>query len=128
MILHLPEGYDTAIGEGGTNLSAGQRQRIGFARAAYGTPFLIVLDEPNSNLDQDGEASLAAGIENLRRKGAIVVVVAHRPSALSAVNMALMMKDGRAIAFGPKDEVLEKVLQKKSTPPNAQITNSAARS
>lgn len=110
LIVSLPDGYDTEIGSGGTGLSGGQRQRIGLARALFGQPFLIVLDEPNSNLDSDGETALTAAIRAMRARGSIVIVIAHRPSALAAVDTVLFMKDGRADAFGPKDEVLQKVL------------------
>ncbi|KQP12416.1 type I secretion protein [Methylobacterium sp. Leaf93] len=119
MILRLAEGYDTRIGEGGAGLSAGQRQRVGLARALYGDPFLVVLDEPNSNLDGEGENALTQAIVGVRQRGGICIVVAHRPSALAAVDMILMMADGRAQAFGPKDEVLKRVLR--STPaPNTE--------
>ncbi|MCJ2128711.1 type I secretion system permease/ATPase [Methylobacterium sp. E-045] len=114
MILRLAEGYDTRIGEGGAGLSAGQRQRVGLARALYGDPFLVVLDEPNSNLDGEGENALTQAIVGVRQRGGICIVVAHRPSALAAVDMILMMADGRAQAFGPKNEVLKRVLR--STP------------
>ena len=91
-------------------LSAGQRQRIALARALYGEPFLVVLDEPNSNLDSEGEAALTQAIASVRKRGGIVIVVAHRPSALAAVDLVLVMANGGAVAFGPKDEVLSKVL------------------
>ena len=110
MIKLLPDGYETQVGPKGQALSAGQAQRIGLARALYGDPFLVVLDEPNSNLDADGEQALTEAIAQVRARGGIVVVVAHRPSALSAVDHVLVMRDGRAQAFGPKDEVLAKVL------------------
>ena len=85
MIVRLPEGYDTQIGESGAVLSAGQRQRIALARALYRDPFLVVLDEPNSNLDSDGDKALTQAIMRVRQRGGIVVVVAHRPSALAGV-------------------------------------------
>ena len=110
LILRLPEGYETKIGESGAGLSAGQRQRIGLARALYGDPFLVVLDEPNSNLDSEGEHALTQAILGVRRRGGICIVVAHRPSALAAVDLILMMVDGRAQAFGNKDDVLKRVL------------------
>jgi PrtD family type I secretion system ABC transporter len=111
LILRLPEGYDTPIGEGGENLSAGQRQRIGLARALYRDPFLVVLDEPNANLDAEGEGALTRAMMGVRMRGGIVVVIAHRPSALAGVDMVLMMAEGRVQAFGPKDEVLKRVLR-----------------
>jgi ATP-binding cassette subfamily C protein len=111
LVLRLPEGYDTKIGEGGAGLSAGQRQRIGLARALYGDPFLVILDEPNANLDAEGENALTQAIVGVRQRGGICIVVAHRPSALAAVDLILMMTGGRAQAFGPKDEVLKRVLQ-----------------
>lgn len=111
LILRLPEGYETMIGESGAGLSAGQRQRIGLARALFGNPFLVVLDEPNSNLDSEGEAALTTAIRGVRARNGIVVVVAHRPSALAGVDQVLMMSDGRKIAFGPKDDVLAQFTQ-----------------
>ncbi len=111
MIVHLPEGYHTRIGEGGTRLSAGQRQRVGLARALYGDPFLVVLDEPNSNLDAAGELALTHAIKSVRQRGGIVVVVAHRPSVLVGLDQVLAMGNGQVQAFGPKDEVLKAVLQ-----------------
>jgi len=111
LILRLPEGYDTRLGEAGTGLSAGQRQRVGLARALYGDPFFVVLDEPNANLDAEGEHALTRAILGVRARGGICIVVAHRPSALAAVDLVLMMADGRVQAFGPKDEVLRRVLR-----------------
>jgi len=112
LILKLPNGYETEIGEGGASLSAGQRQRVALARALYGDPFLVVLDEPNSNLDAEGEQALSEAIMSVRARGGIVVVIAHRPSALAAADMVLMMNEGRMQAFGPKDEVLTQILRK----------------
>lgn len=109
MILRLPNGYETDVGEDGQSLSAGQRQRVALARALYGEPFLVVLDEPNSNLDADGEASLGAALLGIRRRGGIAVIVAHRPSALVNVDMVLAMSEGRVIAFGARDEVMQRV-------------------
>src|ERR1700694_161339 len=96
IILRLPEGYATRIGEGGMSLSAGQRQRIGLARAVFGDPFLLVLDEPNANLDAEGENALNRAIQLLRHNKCIVIVISHRPSALSALNMAMILYEGRA--------------------------------
>jgi ATP-binding cassette, subfamily C, bacterial PrsD len=109
MILRLPRGYSTRVGEGGKLLSAGQRQRIGLARAIFGRPFLVALDEPNANLDVDGENALAEAITTLRRQGCIVVVVSHRPSAVAALNMALVMYQGRSIAFGKCENILKNI-------------------
>jgi ATP-binding cassette subfamily C protein len=110
LILSLPQGYETPIGERGAALSAGQRQRLGLARALYGDPFLVVLDEPNSNLDADGEQALIQALLSVRARGGIAVVVAHRPSVMAALDHALIMAGGEMKAFGPKDEVLrEKV-------------------
>jgi ATP-binding cassette, subfamily C, bacterial PrsD len=106
MILGFPMGYDTPVGEGGATLSGGQRQRIGLARAVFGNPFLVVLDEPNSNLDPLGEQSLNEAIQRMRQKGQIVVIVAHRPSAIFAANKILSLRNGRAEMFGPKKQVL----------------------
>jgi ABC-type protease/lipase transport system fused ATPase/permease subunit len=111
LVLRLPDGYGTQIGEGGITLSAGQRQRVALARALYGEPFLVVLDEPNSNLDAEGEHALTQAILGVRARGGVVVVVAHRPSVLAGVDLALIMAEGRIQAFGPKDKVLSKVLR-----------------
>ncbi|WP_455273809.1 type I secretion system permease/ATPase [Rhizobium herbae] len=107
MIVHLRDGYQTELGPHGTALSAGQRQRIALARALYGDPFLIVLDEPNSNLDAEGEEALTRVITKVRERGGIVVIVAHRPSALQAVDMVGLVQNGRLVAFGPKDEIVQ---------------------
>jgi ATP-binding cassette, subfamily C, bacterial PrsD len=109
IILRLPEGYSTRIGQGGMSLSAGQRQRIGLARAVFGDPFLVVLDEPNANLDADGENALSRAIQILRHNKSIVVVISHRPSALSALNMAMVLYDGKSIAFGSSEEIFARV-------------------
>jgi len=110
MILHLPDGYETNVGPDGLALSAGQRQRVALARALFRDPFLVVLDEPNSNLDAEGENALTAAIQGVRDRSGIVLVVAHRPSALNAVDQVAMISSGQLIAFGPRDEVLKKVL------------------
>lgn len=105
VITGLADGYDTRIGDGGVGLSSGQRQRIGLARALYGDPFLVVLDEPAANLDGEGEAALVKAIADVRRRGGICVVSAHRPSVIKVCDLALVMRDGRQQAFGPTDKV-----------------------
>ena len=111
MILTLPSGYSTEIGEGGSALSAGQRQRIALARALYGDPFLVVLDEPNSNLDAAGDAALTRAVLSVRQRRGIVIVVAHRPSALEGVDQVLALVNGSVFGFGPREEVFRRVLR-----------------
>jgi len=117
LIVNLPAGYETELGERGTALSAGQQQRIALARALYGEPFLVVLDEPNSNLDAEGEEALTKAILGVRARGGIVIIVAHRASALAAVNHVLAMVRGTQQAFGPKDEVVTKAVRRESNAP-----------
>jgi PrtD family type I secretion system ABC transporter len=111
MIIKMRDGYNTQVGDQGAALSAGQAQRVALARALYGDPFLIVLDEPNSNLDTEGDDALTRAIRSARERGAIVVVVAHRPVGIEAVDQILVLRDGRVQAFGPKEQVLAQVLQ-----------------
>jgi PrtD family type I secretion system ABC transporter len=111
LILRLPEGYETRVGESGAALSAGQRQRVALARALYGDPFFVVLDEPNSNLDSEGDEALTQAILGVRARGGIVIVIAHRPSALMGVDVVMAMANGRTQGLGPKEEVLRSVLQ-----------------
>jgi ATP-binding cassette subfamily C protein len=125
MIVKMSDGYDTQVGEQGVSLSAGQAQRVALARALYGEPFLIVLDEPNSNLDTEGDEALTRAVRAARERGAIVVVVAHRPIGIEAVDMLLVLKDGRMQAFGPKDQVLGQVLQRVAPPPPIKIVSEA---
>lgn len=113
MILRLPEGYETQIGDGGARLSGGQRQRIGLARALFGNPKLIVLDEPNANLDQSGESALAAAIGELKRRRATIVIVGHRPSTLHEVDKVMVLQHGRVAALGPREQVLGQLRQPK---------------
>lgn len=120
MILHLPDGYDTRIGEGGTVLSGGQVQRIALARALFGDPALVVLDEPNANLDAEGDAALTAAITDLRKRGKTVVVMAHRPSAIAAVDQLLILRDGKQTAFGPKDDVIKEMTKQGQKLPTAK--------
>ncbi len=115
VVVKLPDGFDTKIGEQGSALSGGQRQRIGLARALYGEPFMIVLDEPNSNLDSDGEAALSKAILGVRARGGIAIIIAHRPSALAAVDKVMVLANGQMQAFGPKDEVLKQTTNSAQT-------------
>ncbi len=109
MILRLPDGYDTMLGPYGAGLSAGQAQRVALARALYGDPVLLVLDEPNSNLDQDGEAALMAAVRDAAARGAAVVIVAHRAGVLARVDRLLMLNGGTVVAEGPREQVLARM-------------------
>ena len=122
MVLRMDKGYETEIGEGGAALSGGQRQRIALARALYGNPSLLVLDEPNANLDNVGESALMRAMENLRLEGMTIVVIAHRPNILKHVDKILVLKDGVVQEFGSRDEVLAKLqgVQKALPKPGAQ--------
>jgi len=117
LVVELSEGYKTQVGERGEALSAGQAQRIALARALYRDPFLVVLDEPNSNLDAAGDEALTKAIVGVRSRGGVVVVIAHRPSAIAGVDLLLVLNQGRVQAFGPKDEILSKVLQREAPAP-----------
>ena len=110
MILRLPNGYDTQIGDGGQHLSGGQRQLVGLARAMFGRPKLIVLDEPNSNLDGDSEAALTKALERLKEQGTTVILVSHRPTLVQGVDKVLLLKDGALEMFGPRAEVLKRLM------------------
>ncbi len=131
IILKLANGYDTVVEPFGRNLSAGQRQQIGLARALYGSPFLVVLDEPNSNLDANGDANLTTAIKATRDRGGIVIVIAHRPSVLNAVNKILLLANGVVEELGPKDKILKRLMNPqaasapKAVPPAAvaQLTH-----
>jgi ATP-binding cassette subfamily C protein/ATP-binding cassette subfamily C protein EexD len=108
-ILRLPKGYDTPIGEGGFSLSGGMRQRVGLARALYGDPMLIILDEPNSNLDDEGERALNRAIEQMKQDDRTIIVVTHRPAILNTADKVLVMSFGQSIAFGAREEVISKM-------------------
>lgn len=116
MILAMPQDYSTKVGFAGAALSAGQKQRLALARALYGNPFLLVLDEPNSNLDADGDAALSRALARVRERGGIVVVVAHRPSAIGSLNKLMVMAGGQVQAFGAKEEVLARMTQRAAGP------------
>ena len=107
MILDLPQGYDTRVSAGGSRLSGGQKQRIGLARAFYGDPVLMVLDEPNSNLDAAGQDALNLAIRQAKAEGKAVVIMAHRPGGIAECDTILIIEGGVAKAFGPRDEVLK---------------------
>lgn len=109
MIVELDEGYETQIGDAGTVLSGGQRQRLGLARAVYGEPCLVVLDEPNANLDTAGESALAAAIAELKARGTALIIVGHRPSTLAQADKLMLLRDGLIELFGPREEVLQKL-------------------
>ncbi|MCP1335908.1 type I secretion system permease/ATPase [Futiania mangrovi] len=111
LILSLPDGYETRIGEGGRALSGGQRQRIALARALYDNPAFVVLDEPNANLDHDGDLALLKCIAELKRRGITVVLISHRPSMLQGVDRILVLRDGMVSALGPRDEILNRTAQ-----------------
>lgn len=109
MILKFPEGYDSDIGIAGSNLSGGQKQRIGLARAFYGNPKMVILDEPNANLDEAGEIALSQALLEARKQGIAVIVISHRPSVLSVVDKILVMQDGTVVAYGTKEEISSRV-------------------
>jgi ATP-binding cassette subfamily C protein len=125
LIRSMPDGFDTQVGEGGGLLSAGQRQRIALARALYGDPFFVVLDEPNSALDSDGEMALIRAIQSVRARGGVAVIIAHRQSAIQSANKVLVLADGVQRAFGARDEVLKRVLQAVPSAPQ-MVTDDAS--
>lgn len=126
MILRLPKGYETEIGEGGQHLSGGQRQQIGLARAMFGSPRLVVLDEPNSNLDGDAESALLRALHELRRRGTTVVLVSHRPVLVQGVEKVLLLRDGAVETFGPRAEVMKRLMKPAQPTPIAAPVNREA--
>ncbi len=117
MVVAMPDGYETQIGMEGMNLSAGQRQRIALARALYGDPFLLLLDEPNSNLDPEGEAALVLAIENARKRGALILLVTHQMPILRTVNKILLLREGKLVGWGPRDKILDALAQQSGKKP-----------
>jgi PrtD family type I secretion system ABC transporter len=109
LVLGLPDGFDTRLGDGGIQLSAGQAQRVGRARALYGKPSIVVLDEPNANLDADGERALLRTLETLKQEGATVVMITHKPSLVPTMDYLLVMREGRIELMGPRDQVLARM-------------------
>jgi ATP-binding cassette subfamily C exporter for protease/lipase len=108
MILRFPKGYDTSMGEAGSLLSAGQRQRIALARAVYGKPSILVLDEPNANLDEAGELALSKAVQEFKAMGKTVVLISHRPGVLALADRALLLRDGAVLHEGPMDDEMRR--------------------
>jgi ABC-type protease/lipase transport system fused ATPase/permease subunit len=124
LVLRLPKGYDTELGEAGQGLSPGQRQRIALARALYGDPRLVVLDEPNASLDHEGDEALLLALRGLKEDGVTVLVIAHRPSILAGVDRLLVLREGTIDAWGPRAEVMARIVR--SAPPAPASARAAA--
>jgi ATP-binding cassette, subfamily C, type I secretion system permease/ATPase len=127
MVLRLPKGYDTPLDEVASVLSGGQRQRIALARAIFGKPSLVVLDEPNANLDTEGDAALAAALQELKARGTTAVVVTHRPALVAQVDKVLLLKDGVVEMFGPRKQVLERLRTRPEPVPSTVSVPAPAR-
>jgi ABC-type protease/lipase transport system fused ATPase/permease subunit len=123
MIQQMPDGYNTQIGDGGQSLSGGQRQRIGLARALYGTPSLIVLDEPNASLDSAGEEALLEALKAMRAEGVTLIIITHKINALAVADRILVLADGQVKSFGPRDEVLGKLVAPRVVQGQPEQTN-----
>ncbi|WP_235785805.1 type I secretion system permease/ATPase [Sphingomonas sp. PR090111-T3T-6A] len=121
LILRLPNGYDTELGEGGAILSAGQRQRVGLARTLFGDPKLVVLDEPNANLDQEGEKALNEAILSLKARGATIVMISHKPSAFQHADKLLVLQNGKISMYGPREDVMQQLSGARPRPPLAEV-------
>jgi ABC-type protease/lipase transport system fused ATPase/permease subunit len=121
LILHLPKGYDTAIGANGMVLSGGQRQRIALARALYGNPAFVVLDEPNANLDQEGNKALSLTLKGLKARGVTTIIISHRSTVFGVVDKLMLLKGGAIAAYGERDEVLRKVSPGATPSPTPQL-------
>ena len=119
MIVRLPNGYQAELGPNGMSLSGGQRQRIALARALYDDPFLVILDEPNSNLDDQGEKELVEALRRIKSQSCTIVVITHRTMVLQCVDKILVMKEGAAVSFGPKDQVLASLMAPAAIPKSA---------
>ena len=128
MILRMRDGYDTLIGEGGVALSAGQQQRVALARALYDNPVLLVLDEPNSNLDEAGDRALLAALIQLKKDGVTTFIMTHRLNLLSEVDAVMILADGTLQIYGPRDEVTNAIMQRSKTfPPDGSQPNEGQR-
>ncbi len=128
MILGLPDGYETQIGDSGSFLSGGQRQRIGLARALFGDPVMVILDEPNAHLDTDGEVALIDAVKELKEQDKCVVIAAHRPNVVAICDKILVLENGRVSAFGPREEFLKDISPvKKLEPRKSNVVHKLAR-
>jgi ATP-binding cassette subfamily C exporter for protease/lipase len=125
LILRMPKAYDTDVGEGGVVLSAGQRQRVGLARAMLGNPAFVVLDEPNANLDAEGEEALMKAIDAMKANGATVVIISHKPGVFRAADKMLVLREGRVELFGPRDQVLARLMKPAGAPPEVRAVEAA---